>query len=84
MEAPSKLERKWIGTRVGFSLLTVAVFFGTMYALASYPELDQSSTWDVCKWVIGALAGAILGDTVRPSGQKGAAFGVTTAPGAPA
>ena len=78
---PDKLERKYIGTRVGFTLVTVIVYFGTMaaiaWALKNNIALDQVQIWEVCKWVIGALIAAISGDTIRPSGNKKAAFGVT-------
>lgn len=75
---PDTLERRYIGTRVGFCLVAVVVYFGTMFVLANEPSLVQPEVWEVCKWVIGTLAAAIGGDTVRPSGKATGSFGVSS------
>jgi hypothetical protein len=103
MELPDKIERKWIGTRVGFVLVSVLCYFGTLYVITSFgtqlpsPEmvaagaldpivaLDQDQTWTALEWLLGVLGVAIAGDTARPSGMKGAAFGAgSNGAGAPA
>lgn len=76
---PDKIERKYIGTRVGFALTAVGSYFGTLAALAWYPDLPATDVLSTCTWLIGALSVAIVGDTARPSGMKAGAFGVTTA-----
>lgn len=101
-EAPDKITRKWIGTRVGFALVSVLCYFGTIVVITNFgtklpdPELldvitpevfaaldpvvvlDQEKAWTALDYLLGVLAIAIIGDTARPSGMKGAAFGVTS------
>lgn len=72
-----RMERKWIGTRVGFSIACVGTFFGTLAALAWAPQLPAPDVLSTCMAVIGALSIAIVGDTARPSGMRTGAFGVT-------
>lgn len=72
-----RMERKWIGTRVGFALAAVAVWFGTLAAIHYSPELTAADVLTGCISVIGALSIAIVGDTARPSGMRTGAFGVT-------
>lgn len=72
-----RIERKYIGTRVGFTLVAVSSYGFTLVALAWWPELSQPETWEALEWVVGMLGVAIIGDTARPSGMKGAAFGVS-------
>jgi len=74
--ANGKIGRKFIGTRVGFSLAGISTFFGTLAALAWYPHLPASEVLSTCMALIGMLSVAIVGDTARPSGMKAAAFGV--------
>lgn len=78
-----KLDRKYMGIRVAFVLIAVVCYFGTLAALATFPEaLDQATTWNALEWLIGAIGAAVIGDTVRPSGMQASAFHVTrTAPG---
>ncbi len=73
-----KIDRKFIGTRVGFALLTVLCYFGTLAAIEGDAALNTAEVWSTMRWVIGALSVAIVGDTARPSGLKSAAFGVST------
>jgi hypothetical protein len=75
-----KLDRKYMGVRVGFVLVAVLVYFGTLGALALFPELDQATTWNALEWLVGAIGAAVIGDTVRPSGMKVSAFHVERRP----
>ena len=72
-----KIGRKYIGTRVGFSLAGIGTFVVTIAVLGEYPHLPASEVLTACMAVIGMLSTAIVGDTARPSGMKSAAFGVT-------
>jgi len=72
-----KLERKWIGVRVGLSITAVFCFFMTLFALGTFPDLSQAETLEALEWLVGFLGVVAIGDTVRPSGQKGAAIGAT-------
>lgn len=80
MAAIDKLERKYIGTRVGFSLLTVLCYFGTLAAVEADPALNTEEVWSTMRWVIGALSVAIIGDTARPSGKGSGAFVASSRP----
>lgn len=75
-----RIGRKYIGTRVSFSLAAIVCYAGTLAALAFAPDLSQPEAWAALEWLVGMLAVAIIGDTARPSGMKGAAFGLTAAP----
>ncbi len=77
---PDTIDRKWVGTRVGFVGVGVVCYFGTLWGLATFPDLSQPEAWAALEWLLGMLGAAICGDTVRPSGMRQAAFGVTTAP----
>ena len=81
---PDRIERKYIGTRVGFTLAACGCYFGTLFCLATYPGLSQPEAWSALGWVIGAIAVAIAGDTARPSGLKSAAFGSSRVEESPA
>lgn len=82
-----RLDRKWMGTRVSFVLAAVICYFGTLFVITTYgtsfahPEapyevLHQEQTWEALEWLLMAIGAAILGDTMRPSGTRQAAFGV--------
>jgi hypothetical protein len=73
-----KIERKYIGTRVGFTLAAIACYFGTLGSIEADPELNNPEVWSTLRWLIGTLSLAIIGDTARPSGMKKGAFAVTT------
>ncbi len=78
--AADTIDRKWVGTRVGFVAVGVVCYFGTLGALATYPDLAQPEAWGALEWFLGVVGLAILGDTARPSGMKAGAFGVSTPP----
>jgi hypothetical protein len=80
LPGPDKIERKYIGTRVGFTLAAIGCYFGTLTSIQVDPGLNTPETWDTLRWLIGALSIAIVGDTARPSGMKKGAFGVTQGP----
>jgi hypothetical protein len=70
-----KLERSIVGVRVGFVLLAVICYFGTLVVLGNFEQIEQGKAWDTLTWLIGTIAVAVGGDTLRPSGQKTSAFG---------
>lgn len=70
-----KLDRYYIGVRVGFVLLATFCYFATLFLLSGSSTLDQAQVWDALAWLIGTIAVAVGGDTLRPSGQKRVLFG---------
>lgn len=68
------LQRSVMGVRVGFTLVAVLCYFGTLTLLASFPALDQGQAFDALEWLVMAIGVAIVGDTVRPSGKSVSAF----------
>lgn len=77
------LNRK-LPVRASFVLVSIAIYGGTLAALALVPTLDQGGTWSAMQWLLGVVGAAIIGDTVRPSGQATSAFrGAEPAPTAP-
>ena len=78
-----KLDRKLgIGVRVGFIATAVVCYFGTLFTLAYQPELQDvaAEVFDSLEWLIGAIAIAVGGDTLRPSGSARGAFAVAKEP----
>jgi hypothetical protein len=73
------LPRSVLGVRVGYVLLCVASYFGTLLVLAHWPALDQAGTMSSLQWLVGAIGVAVAGDSLRPSGQRASAFHVVAA-----
>ena len=65
-----------MGVRVTFVAVAIGCYFATLAALAFAPALEQSGTWSALEWLVGVIGVAVAGDTIRPSGQTGAAFSV--------
>ena len=71
---PDQLERRYIGTRVGYTLTAVGCYFGTLYVLSQFPALSQPETWSALQWLLATLATATVSDTARPSGMAASPF----------
>lgn len=81
MSAADRIQRKYIGTRVGYGLAAVLCYFGTLLTLAFIVAkvgdvLDQKLVWSALEVLLYVLGGAIVGDTARPSGMKHSPFAV--------
>lgn len=63
-----------IGVRISFVAVAIACYFATLAALAFAPTLEQAGTWSALEWLIGVIGIGVAGDTIRPSGQRMAAF----------
>lgn len=64
-----------VGVRTAYVVVAALVWFGTLFALSQWPDLEEGPVLDALEWLLGVLGLAVGGDTVRPSGQARAAIG---------
>ena len=62
------IQRSFIGVRIGFVIVAVACYFGSLALCAAFDSLDQTLVLGALEKLIMAIGLAVVGDTLRPSG----------------